>query len=398
MWTTSTPAPLTTPARDPLRVLFVAHSFPRYEGDGAGAFILRLAVALADLGIEVRALAPSAAGLPPSGVLSGIPVTRFRYAPSRWETLAYGGTMIAEARRTAGLTMMGFLAAARRAVRQAIDAHGSSLVHAHWWFPSGLAAASTARVPIITTMHGTDVRIARASPMARPALRWVLRRSAVSTTVSRWLASEVKVMAPESEPLVAPMPAAVELFTPGGTRDPKLILFVGRLNAQKGARHLIRAVATMQEHTRLRIIGDGPDAAELHRQAGAQGLANRVTWLPPQPQHALAAHYRQAGVVVVPSIDEGLGMVAVEAQLCEAPVVASRSGGLPDVVQDGRTGRLVPPAAPEPLSRMLDALVANPASAAALGVEGRRAALATFSPEAVAVRYADIYRQALDER
>ena len=395
---TSTPAHLTTPAPDPLRVLFVAHSFPRHEGDAAGAFILRLAVALADRGVAVHALAPSAADLPLSAELSGIPVTRFRYAPARWETLAYGGTMIAEARRTAGLTMLSLLAAARGAVAKAVQAQGSHLVHAHWWFPSGLAAASAARVPIITTMHGTDVRIARAVPAARPALRWVLRRSAAATTVSRWLADAVRGMAPASAPAVVPMPAAVELFTPGGVRDPKLILFVGRLNAQKGARHLIRAVATMNQRARLRLIGDGPDADALHRQAGAQGLANRIEWLPPQPQPALATHYRQAAIVAVPSIEEGLGMVAVEAQLCGATVVASASGGLLDVVQDGRTGRLVPPASPDQLARVLDALIANPAKAAALGAEGRKSALATFSPDAVAAQYAEIYRQAFHAR
>ena len=395
---TSTPAHLTIPTPDPLRVLFVAHSFPRHDGDGAGAFILRLAVALADQGVAVHALAPSAPGLPLSATLSGIPVTRFRYAPERWETLAYGGTMIAEARRTAGLTMLSFLAASRRAVAEAVRTNRSQLVHAHWWFPSGLAAASVAQVPIVTTMHGTDVRIARGMPAARPALRWVLRRSAAATTVSRWLADEVRGIAPDSQPTVIPMPAAVELFTPGGTRDPKLILFVGRLNAQKGARHLIRAVATMNQHARLRMIGDGPDTDALHRQAGAQGLANRIEWLPPQPQHALVAHYRQAAIVAVPSIEEGLGMVAVEAQLCGAAVVASKSGGLPDVVQDGRTGRLVPAGAPEPLARALDALIADPAKAAALGEAGRRAALEIFAPDAVAARYAALYRQAIGAR
>jgi glycosyltransferase involved in cell wall biosynthesis len=395
---TSSPAHLTTPAADPLRVLFVAHSFPRHEGDGAGAFILRLAVALAERGVSVHAVAPSAPGVPLSAVLSGIPVTRFRYAPARWETLAYGGTMVDEARRTAGITMLTFLAAARRAVASAVRDQRSDVVHAHWWFPSGLAAVSAAQVPIMTTMHGTDVRIARSVPLARPALRWVLGRSAVTTTVSRWLAEEVRAIAPAAAPVVAPMPAAVELFTPGGSRDPRLILFVGRLNAQKGAKHLIRAVATMQGRTRLRVIGDGPDSTELHRQAGAQGLANRIEWLPAQPQHALVAHYRQAGIVVVPSIEEGLGMVAVEAQLCGATVVASASGGLRDVVQDGRTGRLVPPAAPEPLARALDALIADPAKTAALGAEGRRSALATFSPDVVAGRYAELYRQALDAR
>ena len=395
---TFTPPPLTTPADEPLRVLFVAHSFPRHEDDGAGAFILRLAVALADRGVSVHALAPSAPGLTATASLSGISVTRFRYAPASWETLAYSGSMIEEARRFGGLTMLSFLAAARRAAVRAIRKHRSDLVHAHWWFPSGVAAASGAAVPIVTTMHGTDVRVALGSSTARRALRWVLRRSAAATTVSNWLAAEVRRMAPASAPLVAPMPAATELFSPGGRRDGRLLLFVGRFNSQKGARHLLDSVAGMREEVRLRLIGDGPDAQALRRQAESLGISSRLEWLPPQPQHALAEHSRQASVVVVPSIEEGLGMVAVEAQLCEAPVVASASGGLPDVIDDGRTGVLVPPAAPEALARALDALVAQPARALALGQAGRRNALATFAPEAAAARYADIYRQALDAR
>ena len=293
--------------------------------------------------------------------------------------------------------MLSFLAAARHATARAVRRHGIALVHAHWWFPSGLAAASAIHVPIVTTMHGTDVRIARAVPAARPALRWVLRRSAACTTVSNWLAGEVRSMAPAAAPLVAPMPASVELFAPGGDRDGRLILFVGRFNEQKGARHLLDAFAVMRERARLRLIGAGPGEASLRRHAAQLGVADRLEWVAPQPQHALADHYRQAGVVVVPSIEEGLGMVAVEAQLCGAPVVASASGGLTDVVDDGRTGMLVPPSAAEPLARALDALIGDPGRAATLGDAGRRAALAVFSPDAVAGRYADIYRKARDD-
>jgi glycosyltransferase involved in cell wall biosynthesis len=357
-------------------------------------------VALAAQGVAVRALAPSAPGLPPTDTLSGIPVTRFRYAPAALETLAYGGTMIAEARRTGGLALLGFLAAARQAAAREIRRHGAQVMHAHWWFPAGLSAASVARIPLVTTMHGTDVRMARAVPFSRPAFRWVMRRSAVCTTVSSWLADSVKALAPAADPQVAPMPAATELFTSGkgNDRDPGLVLFVGRLNAQKGARHLLDAVARMRTPARVRLIGHGPDAEALRRQADALGIAGRLEWLPGMKQHALAAQYRQAGVVVVPSREEGLGMVAVEAQLCGAAVIASASGGLPDVVEDGRTGLLVPPADPGRLANALDDLLESPARAAALGEAGRQSALARFAPEAVAARYAGFYRQACGAR
>lgn len=380
-----------------MRVLFVAHSFPRHDTDGAGAFLLRLAVALAERGHAIAALAPSAPGLAASETLQGIPVHRFRYAPRRFETLAYGGTMVREARRTGGLALGGFLLAAARGIRRAARAHGAELIHAHWWFPSGLAAvASAGDLPVVTTMHGTDVRLARDVRLAAPLLRLTTQRSAATSTVSRWLAERVRAIDPGAEPEIAPMPAATERFTPGGARDASLVLFVGRLNAQKGIATLVRALAQARAPVRLRVIGDGPDGPALRAEATRLGLAARIDWQPALPQTALAAEYRRAGMVVVPSIDEGLGMVAVEAQLCGAPVIASDSGGLPDVVRHARTGLLVPPGDPAALAAAIDDLVLHPERAHALADAGRHSALAVFAPEAVAARYEAIYQAARD--
>jgi glycosyltransferase involved in cell wall biosynthesis len=377
-----------------LRVLFVAHSFPRHEGDAAGGFILRLAVALRDEGISVTALAPSAPGLAAYDEISGIPVHRFRYAPRSLERLAYGGEMIREARRAGGLTLAGFLAANRAAVARA--SHKAQLVHAHWWFPSGLAAASvSAARPLVTTMHGTDVRMALSVRAVRPLFRYTLRRSAAVTTVSGWLARRVREVAPDVAPLVAPMPASVERFTPGddGRREAERLLYVGRLNAQKGIEHLIRALPLTQTTARLHVVGDGPDREMLHRLAAQLGVGQRITWLGALRPDELPGQYQTATIVVVPSIDEGLGMVAVEAQLCGATVIASASGGLPDVVEDDFTGVLVPPAEPSSLAAAIDDLLRNRDRAAALALSGRQSALEKFSPRAVAARYASLYRE-----
>ena len=87
--------------------------------------------------------------------------------------------------------------------------------------------------PLVTTMHGTDVRLARVVAFSRPAFRHVLHRSTAVTAVSRWLADEAREIVSAPLPAVAPMPVATELFTPGGSREPKRLLFVGRLNKQK---------------------------------------------------------------------------------------------------------------------------------------------------------------------
>jgi glycosyltransferase involved in cell wall biosynthesis len=143
------------------------------------------------------------------------------------------------------------------------------------------------------------------------------------------------------------------------------------------------------------VVGDGPERAELAGLAGRLGVADRITWEGQLPLAELAERYRRAAALVVPARDEGLGLVAVEAQLCGTPVVAAASGGLLDVVTDGRTGRTFPPGEPAELARALVALLENPVGAAELAARARPAALARFGRRAAAKAYAEVYAEAL---
>lgn len=384
--------------REPTRVLFLTHAFPRTAGDAAGSFVLRLARALRAQNVEVEVVAPAAEGLASHERFEGVPVERFRYAPRRYESLAYTGTMAEQvsASWSARLSLVGFLGSEFTSAARARRRFEPHLIHAHWWFPNGLAGTWVARlghIPLVTTFHGTDIRLARGVHAARPLLRHVVRHSARVTAVSHWLAREAATLLPSGQlPAVAPMPAATELFHPdGGTRGDRL-LFVGRLKAQKGVDHLLRALARMRVVAPLDVAGVGEEAESLRQLSQSLGIADRVRWLGQQSQAGLADLYRRAAVVVVPSIDEGLGLVAVEAQLSGTPVVAADSGGLPDVVHHERTGLLVPPADAEALAAALDAVLALDDRGRAYGEAGRMHALATFAPESAARRYAEIYR------
>jgi glycosyltransferase involved in cell wall biosynthesis len=384
-----------------MKVLFFAHSFPRYPTDPVGSFVLRLAVALADEGVEVRVIAPGAPGLPAREEFERVPVERFRYAPRRYETLAYTGTMRAQVRESwsSRLTLAGFVAAGVARAVALSRRFRPDLVHAHWWFPGGLVAVwsrSFTSMPVVTTIHGSDLRLARNSPRTAALCRWVLRRSAAVTTVSRWLARETVAIAPHTQPLVAPMPVQPDLFFPGAERPPNRLLFVGKLNAQKGIHHLFRALALMRAPATLDVVvGVGSTPAGVEPLARELGVADRLRWHPLLEQAALAQLYRECTALVVPAVDEGLGLTAVEALLCETPVVAFESGGLTDSVIHGRTGLLVPPGDVAALASALDQLVGRPDHGAALGQAGRRHALATFSPAAVAQRYVGVYRDVL---
>jgi glycosyltransferase involved in cell wall biosynthesis len=384
-----------------VNVLFLTHSFPRREGDAAGSFLLRLAVALRKEDVNVHVVAPAGPGLPASEVISGIPVERFRYAPRRFEKLAYTGQMAQEvaASWSARLALVGFLGSDFVHAVRARRTFEPQVVHAHWWFPNGVVGTwlgGLSHIPLVTTLHGTDVRLVRTVGVAKPLFGHVLKHSAVVTTVSRWLQEETKQLVPGVHPVVAPMPVATELFSPAKKLEGMRLLFVGRLNQQKGVTQLLRALAAMKSQPTLDIVGDGPDRDKLEKEALALGVAERVKWHGQLPQAALAPMYQQASAVVVPSIEEGLGLVAVEALLCETPVVAFDSGGLRDVIQHEKTGLLVKPNDPAELARTLDNLLARDGSGSDLGRAGRLYALSAFAPESAARRYAEIYRQVVE--
>jgi len=253
-----------------------------------------------------------------------------------------------------------------------------------------------ANKPLVTTLHGTDVRLARSVAFSRPGFRHVMHHSAVVTAVSRWLAAEAQQLVSAPAPVVAPMPVSVELFAPGGKRSKDRLLFVGRLNKQKGIEVLLHALSRIPDTSlALDVVGDGEDREALVNLAAALGIGDRVHWLGALPQPRLADFYRGAAALVVPSVGEGLGLVAVEAQLCETPVIAFDSGGLPDIIQHDRTGILVKDVDAAALAAAIVSLLERDDRGQSLGAASRMHALATFAPESVARRYADIYRSAI---
>ena len=383
-----------------MRSLVLTHNYPRYVGDPVGSFVLRLAVSLRDQGIESHVIAPAAPEVPMTDVIEGVPVTRFRYAPRRLETLAYTGTMGAQVQQfwKARLAMAGFLVAGYRTAMKVNERFRADVVHAHWWFPGGLVARvirARAGIPFVVTMHGSDIRLAAHARGAAALFRTVSSRASAITTVSSWLARQARTLDPAVAPEVAPMPVVSGLFHAGGSRAADTILFVGKLTEQKGLHHLLRAMTLMKSQPRLEVVGAGRVDDHAVRALAVQlGLDDRITWHPLLSQDELATRYRACAVHVIPAIDEGLGMTAVEALLSETPVVAFDSGGIPDVVIPERTGLLVRPGDVAALATSVDRVLLDGALRARLGAGGREFALTRFGAETVGRAYAALLQRA----
>lgn len=390
-----------------MKLLFVAHGFPRHLDDHAGRFLLDLARGQQELGHTVAAVVPHAAGLADREMLDGVDVRRFRYGPDAEETLAYEGTMAEQVLRSwrARWRFVAFVRAMRRATYAAIADWRPDVVHVHWWFPGGLVAwPGTLGAPLVLTSHGTDLFLAdRSGPLRQLAAR-ILPRARQMTVISSPLRDRAVALGVPAERItIVPMPSPVPPALPRAV-VPGRVLFLGRLVQRKGAHVALAAFARIAPHhagLHLRIVGDGPERSALEAQATALGVADRVTFVGAVPPSAVAAEYAQAACFVMPAItdwkgeQEGFGLVLVEAMRAGVPVIASASGGIPDIVRADTTGVLVPPDDAAALADALDGLMRDSAGAARRAEAARDDVAARFSPEAIAQTFDAVYRRAV---
>jgi glycosyltransferase involved in cell wall biosynthesis len=352
-------------------------------------------------------VAPHAAGTATEEQVSGVRVRRFRYAPEALETVAYTGNLHGRTLYSprVALAFPGFLLAFANAVRAATRGFAPDVVHAHWWLPSGWFV-SGGRAPYLITCHGSDVRLLERGELLRKAARPVFRRAALITTVSRFLAEDIRRLLPglSSEIQVAPMPVDTAAFGMGAQtakHEPPRILFAGNLVPTKGVDILLRAAAELRGRGvafELKILGEGPLKARLQELADELGIAGSVVWSPFVPQAQMAAEYGTSAVTVLPSRGhaEGLGLTLVEALLAGSAVVGTPAGGIPEVVIHERTGLIARDGDPRDLADQIHRLLSDVALRRRLTEQGKEHALRTYSPEHAVSRFLEIYHAVAD--
>ena len=275
------------------------------------------------------------------------------------------------------------------------------VVHAHCEADSGfwrqaacLALAHSARSPYILHLHGGGFErlYDRSSVPARELMRLAFSRAACIIAPSEaqraWAAGLVR----GARVAVVPPPVATPALARAAER-PNMVLFLGKLEAERGIFDLVDAIAAMRAaipDLRLVCAGEG-DRAGVARYAERRGVGDAVKftgWVGPSGKRALLEN---AAAVALPCYFAGLPLVLLEAMSAGVPVVASPVGAIPEVVVDGASGFLVAPGDTAALARVLRRLLCEPALAERIGAAARETARVRFAPERVIPRLEEIY-------
>lgn len=187
-----------------------------------------------------------------------------------------------------------------------------------------------------------------------------------------------------------------ERFRPLNGKRRRDILFVGRLTPYKKVENIIKAISLLEDKPRLIVVG--PTIDKQYRtllEDLASELEVDTRFLGPISDESLVKYLSSSAALVLPSIDEGFGLVLLEAMACELPVVANRAGGVPEAVDDGKTGFLVGQGDIKELSDRVQLLLTNESEAMRIGSAGRRRVLEKFTWKHVAERSLEAYEEIL---
>ncbi len=293
------------------------------------------------------------------------------------------------------------------------ESYRLDLLHVHYAIPHSISAllarqmtAVQRRLPFITTLHGTDITLVGADRSYFGITKFSIEQSDGVTAISEDLRRQtVEVFCVENEIRVIhnfvncdtykpdPERAGIEAFAPNGE---KLLIHLSNFRPVKRVLDCIRIFAAVRKHANVRLlmVGDGPERGPAEHLAWTLGVSEHVDFLGKQNQ--VERLIRLAHVILMPSEMESFGLAALEAMASGVPAVATRVGGVPELITDGEDGFLEAAGDVERMAERATQLVTDPALHARMAVAARLTATSRFCSEKIIPRYEDCYKKVLE--
>jgi glycosyltransferase involved in cell wall biosynthesis len=384
-----------------MKVCILTTAFPRWETDNRAPFIYNAAQAITALGYQVRVIAMHTPGSSNHEILNGIEVFRPRYLPDHLENLQNDRGGIPSAWKTSWKSRQALIVFSIIHTISTIKyARNFDIIHANWTL-SGICAwigQPFHHKPYIVTVHGSDINQGIKYPLIRMFTKVSLEHAERILAVSNDLARTVESMGIAPERIqVIPDGVDTDIFHPSSNPRQRVVLFVGTLSEQKGIIYLLDAFSKVTHinpnlDLRLEIIGDGPSYQDLIGLTQQLGLSEKVSFLGSLPQVEVSRRMRQSMLLVLPSINEGLGVVLLEALASGTPCIGSKTGGITDIISRD-VGRLVPPSDPIALRDAILEIIQNNNLWERMSSQARRVILDKYAWPKIAVSLTNIYKE-----
>jgi glycosyltransferase involved in cell wall biosynthesis len=408
-----------------MRILMLASSYPKYVGETTAPFIEEIAAGLAARGHAVHLLAPWHPEIRREPCERGVHLHFFRYAPHpALNVWGYAQSMVSDtAVKGRTLAVLPFAVGGALATlyglarRAAAMGQPFDLIQAHWVLPNAPTAALVAGalgLPLVVSLHGSDIYLAERHWALVGATGLAFHCAAGVTACSSDLNLRgIRLGAPAARSTVVPYGVNPQQFRPDPAAraqvraelamadDEQLVFGLGRLVAKKGFGVLIEAwpqVLAQQPRALLVIGGYGDLRTQLEQQAAALGVAGRVRFVGTLDRSRAAAYIAAADVFALPIVTEGvdgLPNTLLEAMGSGRAVVASRVAGVPDVIDDGAHGLIVPERQPAPLAAAIGRLLADRPLAERLGAAARERIMGELTWAQTAARFERVFEQAI---
>lgn len=406
-----------------MNILTITSSYPKYEGDPTAPFVESIVQHLAERGHTMHVLLPENVGWRRPATDASAHYHLFRYSPVRfWTPWGYAESLQDGVRIRKSLYALAPVVAisALRSARSLLSRVPIDVVHAHWVVPNGILGAIVAPrygVPLVVTLHGSDVAVSERSNLMGRASRWTFERASAVTAPSGDLLQRAGRLGASRSLVLVPWGADVREHVPPSAADAVrerlglgnehvVVAGVGRLIAVKGFDHLIAAFAAAsasRSDLRLLVIGDGAERERLESLANRLGVTDRVVFTGMVGRTEIPSYLAAADIVAVPSVHhqgyvDGLPTVALEAMAAGKPLIASRVGGLPDIIRSGENGLLVEEQDNAALATAIETLARDSRLRARMGEAGRNLTLDELNWKKVAERLESVYEQVVARR
>ena len=283
------------------------------------------------------------------------------------------------------------------------------LWHAHYAIPHAVCAllardmlAPTKHFKLVTTLHGTDITLVGSDPSFFRITKFSMENSDAVTAVSNWLNEETQ----REFQLVKPIHTIynfldLKKFSTSGERckfahdEEKIVMHISNFRPVKRVTDVVRVFKKISDQipAKLVMVGDGPERLSAAGVAKQLGVSDRIKYLGSYPN--IERILPCADLVFQPSEHESFGLVPLEAMACEVPVLATASGGICEVVDDGVTGYLCEVGDIDTMAARAIDILTHPEKAAEMGRRGRARVMASFSLDAIVDQYEALYRELL---